>query len=159
VFKKIVLYLGILFFVGCAVKPNKIKSKSYLVTLKFADIRFSDVGFLNTGKNYTNLQVFSAGTPLIELKIQDDICIDYICMIKMDFNRDYLNPNYPDEIMQNILHGKAIFNSKNINKTDEGFTQNLKSENYEIIYEVTKDSIYFKDFINRVLIKLKVIKN
>ena len=93
-FKKIVLYLGILFFVGCAVKPNKIKSKSYLVTLKFANIRFSDVGFLNTGKNYTNLQVFSAGTPLIELKIQDDICIDYICMGKMDFNRDYLNPNY-----------------------------------------------------------------
>jgi len=158
-YKKIALFLAIMILGGCAIKPKNIKSKSYLVTFKFANIKFSDVGFLNTGKNYTNIQVFSAGTPLIDLKIQNQVCVDYFCMGKSNFNEEYLSPSYPNKIMENILNGKPIFNSKNIIKTQDGFTQKLEDKNYKIIYKITQEKIYFKDFKNKILIKLKIIRN
>ena len=159
-YKKIALFFAIMVLLGgCAMKPKNIKSKTYLVTFKFANIKFSDVGFLNTAKNYTNIQVFSAGTPLIDLKIESEICVDYFCMVKSDFNKEYLSFSYPDEIMPNILNAKPIFDSKNLIKTPNGFTQKLENENYKILYKITHEKIYFKDFKNNILIKLKIIRN
>jgi hypothetical protein len=39
-----------------------------------------------------------------------------------------------------------------------GFEQILQTKDYEIFYRVTKDTLYFKDSKNGILIKLKELK-
>ena len=156
-YKKIALFLLILSLGGCGYKTTELKSKSYIVSFKLENLRFSDVGFINRAKNYTNLQVFTAGTPIINLKIHHQICVDLVCKTKEEFKKEYLCEDYPDELFEKVLNGKKILNSKNLEKTKDGFAQFIRTPKYNIIYKVTNSSIYFKDTINAILIKLREV--
>jgi hypothetical protein len=76
-------------------------------------------------------------------------------MSKSSFNEKYLNKAYPDDTIKNILMSKPIFSGKNLQKTNFGFIQKIKSKDYNIIYKVSKNETYFKDKKNHIIFKLK----
>ena len=76
-------------------------------------------------------------------------------MTRSSFNKEYLSKSYPDDLLQNVLLKKKIFNSLNVVKLDDGFQQTIKDSNQDIIYKVTSNMIYFKDRKNHILIKIK----
>jgi hypothetical protein len=78
------------------------------------------------------------------------------CMGKKRFNQEVLSAFYPDEILDDIFRGKAIFNGVGVTKNSNGFTQKIIKENkYNIDYSVLKNEIIFRDTINTILIKIK----
>lgn len=88
-------------------------------------MKFYDKGFINHYANYTQVQVFSAGNVVLNLKIYDDrVCRDtFECQTLKQFNKEYLSASYEDDFIQKL------------------FSQDNKD-------------IYFKDSKNGVLIKV-----
>jgi N12 class adenine-specific DNA methylase len=76
-------------------------------------------------------------------------------MSKRSFNEEYLHSAYPEDILQNVLLGKAIYDGKNKVKTDDGFEQNIQNADVDISYKVTSNAVFFKDKKNAILLKLK----
>ncbi len=122
------------------------------------DLRFNDMGFLKYGENYTELQLFDLSNLVLDLKIADKICINSHCFSKERFNTRFLSPLYPRTLLENVLNKKPIFKKAGFKKSDAGFMQNIDKKNIHIKYIVSSDKIYFKDFSNHFLIKLKRIK-
>ena len=144
-----------------AVKPslNASNSKSYLTTLKTKKFAFSDAGFLKIKNGRTDLQIFAVGKPLMKLKIlrSDDICVNQLCNTKHGFNQSYLSGAYPDDLLENVLHSRPIFNSQNLKETTNGFMQRIRGNKYDIKYKSLPGMIYFKDVKNKIIIKLKAL--
>ncbi len=138
---------------------NSRNSKSYVTTFKTKKFAFSDAGFLKTQGGRTDLQIFAAGKPLMKLKIlpSDDICVNQLCNTKHGFNQSYLSGAYPDNLLENVLHAKPIFNSQNLKETTNGFMQRIKGSQYNIKYKIMPGMIYFKDVKNKIIIKLKAL--
>ncbi len=152
------IFLTFLFlFIGCSYKIPIQKSQSYIITMKMRDVAFSDMGFLNYGKDYIDLQLFSAGSLVLELEISKNICINSHCFSKKEFNNRFLSKEYNSNILENILNHKPIFNQKGYEKHKDGFSQIIREKNIDIKYFVSKDKIYFKDYKNHILIKLTPI--
>ncbi len=143
--------------VGCAVKPPILNSQSYVVTIKMKGIAFNDMGFLNYGKNFTDVQLFSLGTLIFELKINNYISVNSHSFTNKEFNKQFLSSNYPDHILEHILNKKPIFLKENYERKKDGFEQIIKKKNISIKYFVSNNEIYFKDDKNHILIKLKKI--
>jgi len=150
-------------------KPIKIKeeiaevkepSKSYRVTMKTKKFAFSDTGFLVKSNKMLRLNVLALGKPVLDLKIKktDDICVGSICNTKHGFNQSFLVDEYPDELTGNVLQGKPIFEGKNLKKTANGFIQQIKTDKYDIKYQTSRGSTYFKDKQNKIIMKLKELK-
>ncbi len=147
------LLISLLFF-GCAYKRAVEKSQSYLFTIKMKNIAFSDMGFLNIGKDFVDLQLFDAGNLVFELKISNYICVNGHCFSKEEFNEKFLSKTYPLDTLERILRGKTIFQKRDLNRKEDGFSQNIKEKDLYIKYFVSKNKIYFKDYKNHILIKL-----
>ncbi len=154
----------LLFFAGCATKgalqtqTALQSSKSCKVVFKTKKIAFADTGFLNKSPGEVSLQVFAMGTPVLKLKIKDEICLNGMCNSKRSFNQAHLSSYYPDTLMENVLNAKPILSSINLKKTVNGFTQNITGKWYKIKYKVDEENIYFKDSKNRIIIKIKGLK-
>jgi hypothetical protein len=66
-----------LFLSGCATKQEITSSETYVITIKNKQIALSDTGFINQGKDYTNVQIFSAGSVLFNLEMMgSNICLN-----------------------------------------------------------------------------------
>ncbi len=132
-------------------------SKSYKVTMKTKKFSFSDTGFLVKSDNMIKLNVLAMGKPVLDLKVKksDDVCVGSLCNTKLGFNQSFLSGEYPENLIENVLNKKPIFDGKNLTKTKNGFIQNIESKNYKIKYQISRGSIYFKDSKNRILMKLK----
>ena len=153
-----IVLIFLLLFLGCSVKREIKKSESYIVAIKMKNLRFNDMGFLKYGDNYTELQLFDLSNLVLDLKISEDICINSHCFSKGEFNRRFLTPLYPKDLLKNILNKKPIFDKASFKKNDNGFIQNIDKKNIHIKYIISSNKIYFKDFSNHFLIKLKRIK-
>ena len=138
---------------------NAGNSKSYVTTLKTKKFAFSDAGFLKSEEGRTDLQIFAVGKPLLKLKIleSDDICVNQLCNTKHGFNQSYLSGAYPDDLLENVLHARPIFNSQNLKETTNGFMQRIENSQYNIKYKIVPGMIYFKDVKNKIIIKLKAL--
>ncbi len=138
---------------------NAGNSKSYVTTFKTKKFAFSDAGFLKSRNGRTDLQIFAVGKPLMKLKIlpSDDICVNQLCNTKHGFNQSYLSGAYPDNLLENVLHARPIFNSQNLKETTNGFMQRIKGARYDIKYKIVPGMIYFKDVKNKIIIKLKAL--
>jgi hypothetical protein len=147
----------VLLFTGCSVKREIQKSQSYMVVIKMKNITFNDTGFLKYGKNFTELQLFDLANLVMDLKIDDDICLNSHCFGKEEFNRRFLSSLYPKDLLAKVLHRKPIFEKTGYKKTKNGFLQVIKRKNLYIKYIISSDKLYFKDFSNHILIKLKRI--
>jgi len=154
---KYILLIFILIFSACSTKDYEI-TKTKIVIIKSPQIRFSDLGYLRNTDKDIQLELFMAGKSIQKININHLICVNEGCLTKSGFNSDYLNENYPDDILQNILLSRPIYDGKNLQKTQNGFIQRISSLHVEIVYKVTQNQVFFKDKKNKIIFKLKDTK-
>ncbi len=154
---KYTLLIFMLIFSSCSVK-NYEKTESKIIIIKSPKIKFADLGYIRNSDKKIELELFIAGKVVDKISINHLICVKDGCMSKSGFNEDYLHFSYPDDTLQNILLARAIYDNKNIQKTADGFEQNIKNEYVNISYKVTQDITFFKDKKNRIIFKIKNTK-
>ena len=130
-------------------------SDSYVATFKTKKFAYSDAAFIRDEGGVLELQILTAGKPLLHLKIAEDVCVDHNCITKMEFNDEYLNHNYPPNLIDHVLRGEPIFDGKNLKKTTNGFMQKIETPDFFIKYKTYNRNIYFKDVKNNIVIKLR----
>ena len=139
---------------GCAVKDFDTKYSSH-ITIRAEGLRYSDMGFIYESNREVKAQIYSLANPVFTLRMHGNICINRACYNYERFNREYLHPSYPDRLINDLFRKRPIFDEKNLVTTKEGFTQKIRSNQYDIIYSVTKDSMRFEDKKNRILIQIQ----
>jgi hypothetical protein len=144
----------LLLFGGCVVKVYQ-TSEPKLITLKTQQLRFNDLGFIRSEGEAVQAELFSAGQAVERFEINRLICVTKGCMSKSAFNAEYLYAGYPDDLMQNVLTGRPIFGGEGRVETEAGFEQHLKGKGHDILYRVEGGTIYFKDRVNGILIKIR----
>lgn len=94
----------VLFFTSCANK-TPIKSSSATILIKTPTMKFYDKGFITKFDNYTQVQIYSAGKTVLDLKIyQDSVCQStFECESLKEFNRKYLSKSYEDSFLKNLF--------------------------------------------------------
>ena len=147
--------LLLLILSGCGAKPF-VKSESARIILKTPKIKFADMGYVRSNEDVIALELFTAGQPVGKFEIENMVCVEGEgCLRKSSFNEEYLNVNYPDTLMEDILRGVPIYGALNLSKSEHGFKQNILDEYVDIKYKVSEKQIYFKDRQNGILIKIK----
>jgi len=154
------LYAVFILFVlvGCSQKIPYASSQAYYVVLKNSKIALADTGFIKKDENRLNLQLFSASSPIFDLHVKDDVCVGYTCLSKESFNSEFFGYKHYENFVEELFNMQPIYNDKNLVKTKDGFEQNIKTENYDIVYKIENKNLYFKDKKHKVLIKLKELK-
>ncbi|MDR1285539.1 MAG: hypothetical protein LBJ88_05010 [Campylobacteraceae bacterium] len=149
-----------LFFCACGVKQQRAEISSPVkVTVKSPNIKLSGLGFYKKGGNYVNLQVFAGATATLNYESSTTICINDNCMTRGIFNDKFFTHAHYAKLIDDILAGKPIYNSQNLTKTQNGFSQNIsKNGEYDIFYKVINDNIEFEDFKNRVYVTLQKLE-
>lgn len=151
---KYILLIFALFFSACSIK-NYEHTQTKIITIKSPKIKFSDVGYLRNSASSIELELFMAGKSIEKIAINHLVCVGSGCMSKSGFNKDYLNPAYPDDTLQNILLSKAIYDGANLSKTADGFTQTIQDEDVDISYRVESSGVFFKDRKNGIIFNIK----
>jgi hypothetical protein len=158
VFNKIIMkYFLIslmLFLSACSIKTYE-QTQAKILIIKSPLIKFADLAYIRHSGSAIELELFVAGKAIKTIAINHLICVDEGCMSKAAFNEEYLSGAYPSDILQNILLHKAIYNAKNRIQTDNGFSQEIQTQDVDIYYKVTDSKTYFKDKKNRIMIKIK----
>ncbi len=156
-FIRIFSILWVSLFLGCAPKSYTM-NESRLIIIKTPKLKFADLGYIRKNLDEVRADLFVAGNLVQSIEINTLVCVNEGCVSKSNFNEEYLTPAYPDDLMLNVLLAKPIFNKASIKKTENGFIQELKSDEYNITYKIENGNIYFKDKKNKILIKIKKIK-
>ncbi len=155
--KHIGLTVGsMLLFMACTGQPKQ--EESAFIVFKTASIKYADMGFIKKSPSKVEVEMYAAGQPLVSIEINGmNVCMSTLkCMEKHDFNTKMLNGSYPDTLLENIFKSKPIFNSKNLEKKSDGFTQKIqKKDKYDITYTVVSGERKFRDRINKILIKVR----
>lgn len=151
------LSLSLLFLSACTLKDYEHSTSKY-ITFKTPHLKFSDLGYLHSSDDALRLEIFVAGRLVKSLEINYLVCIDATCMSKKRFNKAFLTPHYPDNLLQNILLGRVIYGGEGLQKDAEGFWQKIVDEYVDISYKVSKENIYFKDKKNHILFKIRNIE-
>ena len=146
----------ILLLSACSIQKYE-QSQPKLIIIKTQKMKFADIGYLQHSGDALSLELFMAGKSVKIITINHLICIDEGCASRSAFNEEYLHSSYPDNLLQNILLGKSIYNEENICKNSDGFEQNIENENVSIIYKVNAKEIFFKDRRNSIIFKIKDI--
>ncbi len=146
-----------LLFSGCSIKEYA-PSKGKLVTIKSDALRFSDVGYIRKSRSGVEVELYSAGQLVERFVMEEKICTQEGCLNTAEFNKRYLHVNYPDDIIKHIFRGEIIFKKRGFEKTPMGFKQVIQAKEYNIVYKISHNSIYFKDKKNSILIKIREIK-
>lgn len=154
---KIILVIFTLFMSACSIK-NYEHTQTKIIIIKSPKLKFADIGYLRNSSDAIELELFVAGKAIEKISINNLICIRSGCMSKSSFNQEYLNAAYEDDILQNILLGQAIFEGRNIQKTQNGFEQKIQNNEVFIDYSVNPHAISFKDKKNNILLKIKDTK-
>ncbi len=75
-------------------------------------MKFYDKGFISKFNDYTEVQILSAGTTVLKLKIYDNqICKDtFNCQSLKSFNNEFLHHSYDDNFIKELfeIEGKEI---------------------------------------------------
>lgn len=145
----------VLLFAGCSTKQYA-KSEQIILTLKTPPLKFSDQAYLRKDDISVELELFSAGVAVEKFNIEDEVCINAGCISKEEFNAKYLNSFYEEDILKKILLGEPIFEGENFVQTSDGFEQIINRPfKYSIIYRVNNRTIYFKDRVKNLIVKIK----
>ena len=154
---KYLFLIFILLFSACSIKTYE-HTQAKIIIIKSPKIKFGDIGYIRNTQSDIELELFMAGTAIEKITINHLICTSEGCMSKSGFNEDYLHSSYPDDILQNILLGKEIYNGKNKTKTADGFTQKISNLHVDISYSVNPQVVFFKDRKNKIIFKIKDTK-
>lgn len=155
--KNIILSIMIcLLLASCVVKEPIIKTYPITLSIKSPEFKLIGNGFYRAGKNYTNLQLYSAGQLILNYESNSFSCINSDCVPKSTFNKKIFYNTHYGKIMDDILAGRAIYDSKNIEKYNFGFKQKIfKKDNYDIEYIVEQEMIVFADSMHNVTIQIR----
>ncbi len=156
--KLIIAVLGtIFFFSACGTQPYKSENTA-LIVFKTPTFKYADMGFVYENSDEVKAEIYGSGQALMSLTItQSSVCMSqFACMPKQQFNQQVLSAVYPDNILDDVFRGKAIFGGQNLKKNRNGFTQNIINQNkYKITYSVLNNDVVFRDTINDIMIKVK----
>ena len=119
------LILTIVLFSSCVTK-QVINSSSATILIKTPAMKFYDKGFISKYENYTQVQIYSAGKTVLDLKIYEDrICQStFECETLEEFNKKYLHFSYKRDFLKSI-------------------------------FDDIKEEVVFKDLENKITIKIK----
>ncbi|MAC85281.1 MAG: hypothetical protein CL624_14215 [Arcobacter sp.] len=69
-------------------------------------MKFYDKGFIYNYNDYTQVQIFSAGTVVLDMKIYNDrVCKStFECQDLKTFNRENLNKSYNEMFLKNLFN-------------------------------------------------------
>jgi len=111
-------YILVLFILsGCALKQPNL-SQSATILLKTPSMKFYDKGFITQYDNYTQVQIFSAGTLVLNLEIYEDkICTGtFKCLSLKEFNAQNLDSSYENNFIKKLFDKnskKTVFRDRN----------------------------------------------
>jgi len=151
------IFCLLLTFSACSIGEYT-HSNSKLIIIKTDKMKFADLGYVKQRDKSIRLELFVAGQNVQIIEINHLICLNEGCMLRSNFNSEYLSENYPDTILQNIVLGTPIYNKKNLQKNEDGFEQKIQTSDVDILYRVTSKEHYFKDKKNKILFKIKDIQ-
>ena len=154
---KYILVFLLLFLNACSVKEYAI-TQTKIVIIKSPKIKFADIGYLRNTGEAIELEMFFAGQAVQKISINHLVCVSEGCMSKSGFNEDYLHYSYPDDTLQNILLGREIYDGESRVASDDGFEQNISTNDVDIKYRVKNKEIFFKDRKNKIIFKIKDTK-
>lgn len=157
VLKNFIFLFVVLFLTSCSLKHEINFSAPYKIVIKTKDIAIGDSGFIKKADGYKSIEIFSAGFLALHVELGANACINGMCTDRLDFNRRFFGYSHYANLLDDILDKKEIYSGMGKIKLKDGFEQNIKTKHYNITYRVTKNSIYFKDKTNHILIKLKEI--
>lgn len=102
--------------------------ESATILIKTPKLKFYDKGFISKFANFTEVQILSAGTAVLKLKIYDDkICRDtFECQSFSVFNSEFLDSSYDDNFI------KDLFESEQKETT-------FKDTEHKILIKIKKD--------------------
>ncbi|MBT8348756.1 MAG: hypothetical protein HKP62_04835 [Sulfurovum sp.] len=150
------IMLGFLFS-ACASKEY-VKQNSAFIIFKTPTFKYADMGFIYENEEEIKVEIYGSGQALMSLEISEtSVCMSLLeCMGKNMFNKEVLNSMYPEDTLENIFRGKALFDGIGLEKKGIGFTQKIiKKDKYNIDYSVLNNEVIFRDTINTINIKVK----
>ena len=142
---------------ACASKEYVQQNSAYIM-FKTPTFKYADMGFIYENKEEIKIEIYGSGQALMSLEISEtSVCMSLLeCMGKSAFNKEVLSDLYPEDIMENIFRGRALFNGAGLEKKGTGFTQKIvKKDKYNIDYSVLNNEVIFHDTINTIDIKIK----
>lgn len=157
-FKRSVSILIISFLVSACVPKEYVEQNSAFIMFKTPTFKYADMGFIYENEKETKVEIYGSGQPLMSLEISEtSVCMSLLeCMSKSAFNKAVLHSTYPEDTLENIFRGKALFDGAGLKNNGTGFTQKIvKKDKYNIDYTVLKNQTIFRDTINTILIKVK----
>ena len=109
--------LVIFIFSGCALKEPTL-SQSATILLKTPNMKFYDKGFITTYSTHTQVQIYSAGSVVLDLKLYEDrVCQStFKCQSLKEFNKQNLDASYPENFIKSLFEKKekkVLFRDKN----------------------------------------------
>ncbi|MEZ4694186.1 MAG: hypothetical protein R2837_09405 [Aliarcobacter sp.] len=100
------MIFSLFIFTGCfnTTQPQ-LNSSSATILIKTPQMKFYDKGFIYKYKEFTQVQIFSAGTAILDMKIYNDrICrTTFKCQDLKIFNKENLSSSYPDNFLKELF--------------------------------------------------------
>jgi hypothetical protein len=123
---------------------------------KSNQIKFYDTSYVLLGDDFMEINVFNTAKQIASITIWDEsICLDSLCLDKHSFNTKFLNRNYPDNLLENIIKFRPIYSGRNLEKNGILTTQKIIDNSVNIIYTINDREVYFRDIKNRIKIKME----
>mgnify|MGYP000099028028 CR=1 FL=1 len=157
-FKRTVSIFIMGFLLSACASKEYVKQNSAYIMFKTPTFKYADMGFIYENKEEIKIEIYGSGQALMSLEISEtSVCMSLLeCMGKSAFNKEVLSDMYPEDILENIFRGRAVFNGVGLERKGDGFTQKIiKTDKYNIEYSVLNNEVIFHDTINTIDIKIK----
>jgi len=111
--------ISLFFFTACFNNQPSLSS-SATILIKTPQMKFYDKGFIYKYDNYTQVQIFQAGTSVLDMKIYEDrVCKStFECQSLKNFNKDNLSSSYDDNFIKELFERnekEVVFRDKKNN--------------------------------------------
>lgn len=99
------MILSLFLFTACVETSQPQLTSSATILIKTPQMKFYDKGFIFKYKEYTQVQIFNAGTAILDMKIYDDrVCRStFKCQDLKTFNKENLASSYPDNFLKELF--------------------------------------------------------
>lgn len=156
--KRTILLIIVSFLFSACASKEYVEQNAAFIMFKTPTFKYADMGFIYENKEEIKVEIYGSGQALMSLEISEtSVCMSSLeCMSKSAFNKKVLYSMYPQDTLENIFRGKALFDGIGLETKGNGFTQKIvKKDKYNIDYSVLNNQVIFHDTINAILIKVK----
>ncbi len=139
--RKIAYILLVFFFVSCSFSPQIQSERAVFFLIKSPKLRYADNGFIKHFGDEIHVDLFNSAQKVLELSIAKQICLNWTCLSKKEFNDRFLHSSYPEDFLEKLL----------LKKEDLVFNRRKKEE---ILYNITEKKSIFKDKKYHIFVKI-----